>query len=294
MIERRRTASKARRVQQVKRQLFMIAVVTVIIISGVVVFLTKEKEHNETIVTASAISEVESQEIEDVVQEDIELEKEEKPEERLERVRMEATQAGYPESVIELLDKNPETVEFVENYDLKKNSEPAKSIAELKAGEIPQLLQWDERWGYASYGTDIVAVCGCGPTCLSMVFSGLTGDASLTPSKLAEYGTNHNYINEENDTKWVFMAEACEEWGISCREEFLDEEELRKELKAGNSIICSVGPGVFTKIGHFIVLAGFEDGKVIVHDPFSQINSDRHWRYDEFKDQIKNMWIYSR
>lgn len=41
-------------------------------------------------------------------------------------------------------------------------------------GEIPALIQWDERWGYAPYGSEtIIAVSGCGPTALSMVISGL-------------------------------------------------------------------------------------------------------------------------
>ena len=154
-------------------------------------------------------------------------------------------------------------------------------------------MQWDERWGYAPYGTSIVAVSGCGPTCLSMVVSGLTGDKTLTPAKMAEYGTEHHYINEDNDTYWIFMSEAGDEWGIKSREKMLDEENLKKELLKGNPVICSVGPGDFTQIGHFIVLAGYEDGKVIVYDPFSQKNSDKRWVYDKFKDQIKSMWTYS-
>ena len=40
--------------------------------------------------------------------------------ERIERVRMEATAAGYPEGVIELLDKNPATVSYVEDYGEKQ------------------------------------------------------------------------------------------------------------------------------------------------------------------------------
>lgn len=297
MTERRRTAAKAKRVQQVKRQIFLLAVAAMVIV-GVGIYFVKINHHAKAAASLAITESIKSQNETDAIEIDKVVEevmrKTETPEERLKRVERDAIQAGYPEKVIELLSKNVETVQFVEEYEEKKNIEPVKYIEGLKKGEIPQLLQWDERWGYSPYGTGIVATCGCGPTCLSMVFSGLTGDASLTPAKLAQYGMEHNYINKENDTKWSFMTEACKEWGISCREELLEEKELKNELKAGNPIICSVGPGVFTKIGHFIVLAGFEDGKVIVHDPFSQINSDKRWKYDDFKDQIKNMWIYSK
>lgn len=43
-------------------------------------------------------------------------------------VRQEAVTAGYPEKVIELLDKNPETVQFVEDYGKKKDQAPAATV----------------------------------------------------------------------------------------------------------------------------------------------------------------------
>ena len=74
--------------------------------------------------------------------------REETPQERLARVKETAIERGYPQGVIELLDKNAETVEFVENYNEKKNSVPAKTIGtDLKAGQIPELIQWDGALG---------------------------------------------------------------------------------------------------------------------------------------------------
>lgn len=62
----------------------------------------------------------------------------------------------------DLLDKNPETWEFVKNYSKMKDASPADTIGEVAAGEIPLLLQWDERWGYSVYGDNMIAVNGCG------------------------------------------------------------------------------------------------------------------------------------
>lgn len=289
MTEKRRAAVKLKREQQVRRQKRMLAVsaICIVIIAYIYISVTNGKDKkdldSDTIVTYSTR----------VSEEGSAPKTTETREERVKRVQKEAEDAGYPEGVIELLAKNPETVEFVENYGGQKDRAPVPEIAELKEGEIPQLLQWDERWGYAPYGTSIVAVSGCGPTCLSMVISGLTGDKSLTPAKMAEYGTENHYINEDNDTYWIFMSEAGAEWGIKSKEKMLKEEELKNELLAGHPIICSVGPGDFTQVGHFIVLAGYEEGKVIVHDPFSHENSNKRWEYDKFKDQIKSMWTYS-
>ena len=94
--------------------------------------------------------------------------KTETAEERIARVRQEAVTAGYPEKVIELLDKNPETVQFVEDYGKKKDQAPAATVEaeDGYSGMFPEILQWDERWGYSPYGTSIIAVSGCGPTCV--------------------------------------------------------------------------------------------------------------------------------
>lgn len=189
--------------------------------------------------------------------------------------------------------KNKETVDFVEHFWENKNTPPADVVSEdLKKGEIPQLLQWDERWGHVSYGTGYIATCGCGPTAMSMVISGLTGDTSITPVTVARYSEKNGYIDENNNTYWELMSKGGERWGIKSSGGDTSEDFIRKELKAGHPIICSVGPGDFTKKGHFIVLTKYKNGKVKVNDPFSQKNSDKLWKYSKIKDQIKSLWVY--
>lgn len=98
----------------------------------------------------------------------------------------------------------------------KKDKPYADTIGkDLSQGGIPELLQWDERWGYAPYGTSIVAASGCGPTCMAMVAAGLNQDASITPAKVAAYGTEHGYVDEENNTYWRFMDEAGANWKLN-------------------------------------------------------------------------------
>ena len=47
---------------------------------------------------------------------------------------MEATAAGYPEGVIELLDKNPATVSYVEDYGEKQGQIYAEDIGDDLCG----------------------------------------------------------------------------------------------------------------------------------------------------------------
>ena len=218
----------------------------------------------------------------------------ETPEEHLEQVRIQATVQGYPKGVIELLDKNPATVDYVEDYGEKQGQAYAEDIGDdYVEGQIPLLIQWDERWGYAPYGTSVVAVSGCGPTCMAMVAAGLNHDPTITPAKVAAYGTENSYVDEENNTYWAFMQEAGADFGLSCYSGFLTEQQLAAELSAGHPVICSMGPGYFTQNGHFIVMTGYENGQIRINDPFSEENSARTWSYAEIQGQIRAMWVYS-
>lgn len=280
----------SKRKQQVKRQLLLIAAVTVLVAGSLGIYILPSSSESRETVGAVA----ETADKEGALQKAEQEIREETPQERLARVRETAIERGYPQGVIELLDKNAETVEFVENYNEKKNSVPAKTIGtDLKAGQIPELIQWDERWGYAPYGTSIVAVSGCGPTCLAMVAGGLTGDASITPASVADYGTKNGYVDEENNTYWKLMSEGCSAFGLSCYEGEINKASVIGELQAGHPIICSVGPGDFTDKGHFIVLAGCEGGKIKVNDPFSVANTQKLWDFERLEGQIKGLWVFS-
>ena len=214
---------------------------------------------------------------------------------KIDRKKKKAQKHGYPKGVIELLDKNAETVDFVADYEQKKDNPVADTIGvDLPQGGIPELLQWDERWGYAPYGSSMVAVSGCGPTCMAMVAAGLNQDETITPAKVAAYGTQHGYVDANNDTYWKFMNEAGANWNLKSQSCLLNEEQLSKELSQGHPVICSMGPGDFTKEGHFIVMTGYENGNIKINDPFSIKNTNATWTYAQIKDQVKAMWVFTK
>ena len=198
----------------------------------------------------------------------------------------------YPEELLELLEHNEETVDFVYNYPKKKNSKPARSIGKVHKGEIPRLIQWDERWGYAKYSDNIIAINGCGPTALAMVAAGLTGDNTITPYKVAKYAAKNGYYVEGTGSSWSLMTEGSEHFGIQGSELVLDQSIIFSELEKGHPIICSMRPGDFTTTGHFIVLAGTKDGQIKVNDPNSKKRS-KLWDYERLEPQINNLWVFT-
>ena len=192
-----------------------------------------------------------------------------------------------------LVENNPETADFVRNYQMKKDLPPAEDVGEVTVGVIPHLLQWDERWGYQIYGDNMIAVNGCGPTVISMVAAGLTGDRTVTPYKVAKFAEENGYYEGEAGTSWSLMTEGARQFGIYGEEMGLDENMIFSALENGNPIICSMRPGDFTTTGHFIVLVGTEDGKIRVNDPNSVKRSEKLWDYETLYPQINNLWVYT-
>lgn len=201
----------------------------------------------------------------------------------------------YPERVVKLFEKTDDAEDFVLNYPLKRGQYSQDDLTSLEmSGDIPLLLQWDTRWGYFEYGSDVLGVTGCGPTCMSMVASYLLGNASLTPVYMAKFSAENGYVVDGGGTTWNLMSIGAEKLGLTVNVVPLHEATVLKYLQEGYPIICNVGPGYFTEGGHYIVFAGCVDGQIIIHDPNSKANSEKYWDFADIADQIKNMWAYSR
>lgn len=203
-------------------------------------------------------------------------------------------QEEYPDSILRLCAQNSEALNFVLDYPEKKDLPAETTIGDVTKGQIPLLIQWDRRWGYAPYGEGrTVAVSGCGPTCIAMVASGITGRTDITPAVVAKYSEESGFLTESMDTSWDLMTYGCEEYGITGTELGMDENAMIQELFMGHPIIASVGPGDFTLAGHFIVIAGYDNGSFQVNDPNSLLKSQQTWTFEQLKGQIVNMWYYT-
>ena len=207
------------------------------------------------------------------------------------------TQPGpdCPEALRELLKRNPETYDFVAGYPGTYDLH-ADLTQDYTPGEIPHLLQWDVRWGYYPYGgsqaEEMMGLSGCGPTALSMVVIGLTGDTSCNPAVVAQYASEAGYVTESDGTAWALMSEGCAHFGLTAQDVALWETTMIEALES-SPLICALGPGEFTEVGHFIVIAGYENGAFRVLDPNSRANSEKSWSYETLESQIKAIWSFS-
>lgn len=200
---------------------------------------------------------------------------------------------AYPQKLLAALCNNPEMIDYVKGYPDADGSGSGWLTQDEMSQRFPLLLQWDKRWGYIPYGDNVIGLSGCAPTCLSMVIVGLTGNKDATPDAIAQYAMDNGYYVDGVGTAWSLMT-AVGSYGVIGQETTLSEDNIYNELENGNPIICSMRPGDFTSVGHFIVLTGMEDGKIRVNDPNSLTRSRQLWDYDTLSDQISNLWVFER
>ena len=214
--------------------------------------------------------------------------------------------ADYPDQIIEYLVGHEEAIEWVAKYpeymakDINEiNAKALEPIGEYDTSRnnIPLLLQWDVRWGYASYGEkQNIAMEGCGPTCLSMAVVGLTGDTYVTPKVVADMAVEQNHYVEDGGSSWTLFSMGPQAYGLTSTQiEKWSTTSITSELQKGNVVVCSVGPGDFTTIGHYILIVGLnEDGTVMINDPNSIVNSEMSWDVQRILNQTKGMWAIGR
>lgn len=201
--------------------------------------------------------------------------------------------AQYPKSLIELLERNPETESFVLNYPLHQKGDVDLSGFDRKTG-VPLFLQWDPMWGYEKYGRDFLAVTGCGPTCLAMAGYYLTGSEEMNPRDIADFAEDNGYYVKGHGSSWALISEGAVQLGLTATELPLAKGKIMAALEAGKPVILALREGDFTTTGHYIVLTGLEDGSFRVNDPNSVKNSEILWTYEQLEPQIRNIWAIGK
>lgn len=196
----------------------------------------------------------------------------------------------YPETLVELLDRNPETEEFVLNYPFRE-AEPEVNLSAVDRSQgVPLLMQWDQRWGYLEYGSDLAGITGSGPLCLSMAGWYLTGSADFYPDRVIQFA-RQNDLASGGGSKWTLITVGGPALGLKVMELGKVESKVSAYLEAGNLIIAAMDRGEDFEEGQFILLTGCRSGMITINDPNSYVNSGKEWRYDELAGQIEDLWV---
>ena len=138
--------------------------------------------------------------------------------------------------------------------------------------------QFDARWADLPYGrTGTISRSACGPSALAIVVSSLTSQR-VTPPEVASWAAANGYYSEGNGSYRSLIPDGGAHYGLTVEGIGHDAERLVDALNKGKLVIAIMGPGHFTRKGHFIVLRGItSDGKVLVADSGSLARSNEQW-----------------
>lgn len=139
--------------------------------------------------------------------------------------------------------------------------------------------QADSRWAnklYTSTGnkSQTMKSSACGPTSAAMVVSSSKG--AILPTTMAQLFVDNGYRTANNGTAWAAFPFVADYFDF---EEYHTSTSFSKAMSylktdkdkdgiADYFVIVSCNSGLWTTGGHYIVLIGYDDGDVIVFDPY--------------------------
>ena len=142
--------------------------------------------------------------------------------------------------------------------------------------------QADSRWANLPYTStnnksQTMKSSACGPTCAAMVVSSSKG--AILPTTMAQLFVDNGYRTRDNGTAWAAFPFIADYFDFNEYHTTTDFNTMLKYLKTDKDkdgiadyfIIVSVGNGLFTTGGHYIVIVADNSGLMTIFDPFNYL-----------------------
>lgn len=130
--------------------------------------------------------------------------------------------------------------------------------------------QTDSRWrnhSYTSIGdsSQTIGTSGCGPTSAAMIVTAIRG--TITPPEMGDLFVEYGYRSANSGTYWSAFRWVADVFDI----EYQETSNLNTAInlvRNNNYVVVSVGNGLFTTGGHFIVIVGIDGDTLKIYDPY--------------------------
>lgn len=155
--------------------------------------------------------------------------------------------------------------------------------------KIPAIYQFDYKKVVCTIGGQgkSASTSGCGATSMCMVIHYLTGNTTPTPYTLFKWAYDNGHYNG-NGLSHEAVSAIGRMGGVTGKWIGKNGSKIIEALKSGHPVIAHMGPGIFTKHGHYIVLKGVtDDGKILVNDPNSKSRTGKAYPLSTILSQSK-------
>ena len=126
-------------------------------------------------------------------------------------------------------------------------------------------------------GGSTIQAAGCGPTAVAVCYSSLTGKKADVP-KMCKQAYKHGWYYTGQGCSHSVVPGLSKLYGMQCKGLGMDKDAVEKALRAGHPVVALMGPGDFTKNGHFVVLTRMVGkDKVKIADVGSRARTAETW-----------------
>ena len=161
-------------------------------------------------------------------------------------------------------------------------------------------IQTDKRWASKLYAVkgevSTIGGSGCGPTAMAMVLA-TWADPKVTPETECAWALAHGYKALRHGTYYAYFAPAARRYGLTCTQ--LNSASIYGNgghalhatvlaaLRQGDLVIACMGPGNWTRGGHFVLLWDVQGDVAYINDPASRLPGRTRGSWALFKQQVK-------
>lgn len=154
--------------------------------------------------------------------------------------------------------------------------------------------QADSRWGKKIYSnhnssSQTMANSACGPTAMADILATWFG-ISITPWTLAQLAMQWGDRTTSSGTAWSFFGHIQSHYKIKKMVSTTSLATLKACIDAGGYVVCSMGPGYWTKGGHYICAWMYDSKNIYCNDPASSKRTKQ--KSTEFMKERKHFWCF--
>ena len=165
-------------------------------------------------------------------------------------------------------------------------------------------LQTDPKWANVNYSapgeSTTIGKSGCGPTAMAMVLATWV-DKSINPKSECAWALAHGYKAPRQGTYYGYFRAAGARFGLEVEQVNFSSAYgkpnatyhsiAKQAIDRGDLVIACMGPGLWTRSGHFVLVYDIQGKTVFINDPASMRSDRTKGDYNLFRNQVKYYFI---
>lgn len=178
------------------------------------------------------------------------------------------------------------------------NTSNSASNSNINFKQPVNYKQYDSKWKKVVFTknntynkTQNIGNSGCGPTAMADIVA-TWWNSKVTPVEMCALAVEAGFRTTNSGTAWGFFKYVANKYKASNFVQTSSYTTAENAIKNGAYVVCSVGPGIWTKGGHYICWWKVDNTYVYICDPGSSSSSRAKSNKANLKAQAKQYFIF--